>query len=114
MWKFFRAWSVARITGSLPLAVWGYRGLPRLLPYCPCCAAIMIGLAHVLAECPATDCCRRLLPALANGSWVDWCLRGSADVPTLRLQVKLLGLCMATMAHALAAGGFSETPDQGA
>ena len=57
MWRFHRAWCVARITAEVPASVWGIPA-GRLPEVCPLCPGGRAGLQHLLAECPFTEAWR--------------------------------------------------------
>ena len=37
LWRFFRAWALARITGGIPLSLWGMGDIASVLPRCFAC-----------------------------------------------------------------------------
>ena len=53
--KHFQAWSIVRITGRLPLSVFGAGDIPRQLDTCPGCSAADVDVRHILHTCPSTE-----------------------------------------------------------
>ena len=51
MWKNFRCWSLARLTGRWPSCVFGSPDLPLVLDECPWCVATNITLLHPFSSC---------------------------------------------------------------
>ena len=97
----FRAWCVCRISGGLPLAVWGAGGVVELLARCPGCGMTLVGARHVLQECPDIEAHRRGLPLGARGVEALWALTGDAEPEALRKKVRFVGACMAQLVHRL-------------
>jgi hypothetical protein len=98
MWRFFRAWTIARITGRLPLCVWDDQALEAVLARCPACGMNVVGLRHVLCNCVFNADLRHALP-FVEGGLLQWSLTGCRDVATLRMKVRFVGLCCARVAH---------------
>jgi hypothetical protein len=51
MWKFFRCWSLTRLTGRWPCSVLGSPDLPYTLETCPWCSAVEITVLHPFSAC---------------------------------------------------------------
>jgi hypothetical protein len=99
LWRFFKAWCVARAVGGVPLAVWGRGGVPKVMARCPACGSVLVGLRHMIEECPATATYRRCLPEDARPVTLRWALMGCADVNVLRLKIRFFGLSVARLVH---------------
>ena len=97
-WKYQRAWSIARLSGRIPLTLWGFADCPEWLATCPGCWWNRADLYHLLAACPATDMCRAHVPEVVLSD----CLLLDTDMEVLRQRVVLLGSCIATTAQLLA------------
>jgi len=52
MWREFRMWAVARMSGAWPLPVLGVPCLPVTLSRCAACGALQVDIAHALCGCP--------------------------------------------------------------
>ena len=109
MWRFFRAWCVCRITGGVPLAVWGAGRVVMFLPICPGCGATLVGLKHILQDCNELARHRDGLPLAARGRETMWALAGDAHVETLRHKVRYVGVCMAQLTQRLAEHRWDRT-----
>jgi hypothetical protein len=105
MWRFFKAWCVARATGGVPLEVWGHGGVPKVMAKCPACKGVLVGLRHVIQGCPSTEVYRRSLPDEVGAGTLQWALVGCGDVDILRQRVRFFGLCVAKMVHEAAMVG---------
>ena len=72
MWRFYKAWCVARATSCIPAGVWG-RGtrssgtLCARLERCSLCGACEADLEHVVVSCPLLLGQRESLSALGDG-----------------------------------------------
>ena len=54
VWKRYRCWAIARVTGRWPLCVLGRVQCPIVLQMCSGCRARDITICHALCECSAT------------------------------------------------------------
>ena len=63
-----------RLTGGVPLVVWGAGGLPPFLPTCPWCWKLSAGVVHWALECTALQDLRgEAQAAAAEGTLTeDW------------------------------------------
>jgi len=102
MWRFFRAWLVARITSGIPLAVWGRGGVPRILFNCPVCGIADADLEHVLCSCSGLSQFREGVPYAVRDDLLRWSLEDPQEESLLRARVRYLGLCISAVAHAKA------------
>ncbi len=98
MWRFFRAWGVARLCGRLPLCIWDGAAPEAVLPKCPACGEWVVGLRHVLCQCPLNNDLRRDL-LISGVDLLQWSLTGSNDPGLLAARVRFVGLCCARVAH---------------
>jgi len=73
-WKYYRAWVLVRLTGGVPLVVWGAGELPPFLPTCPWCWKQSVGVVHWALECTALQDLRgEAQAAAAEGTLTeDW------------------------------------------
>ncbi len=62
MWRFYRAWIIARITGGIPFAAWGAGGVPKSADTCTLCGLEGASLRHVLVDSPELLSFRMELP----------------------------------------------------
>ncbi len=74
MWRDFRMWSVARMSGAWPLPVLGVPCLPVTLDRCAACGAAQVDIAHAICGCPRQAAqradleSRALLPPLSHAA----------------------------------------------
>ena len=101
MWKFFRAWCLCRFTGGLPLVLWELGDVPGVLPACPGCGRDMVGLKHIVEDCSMTARHRASVLGGMDRDILLWALSGDADVARLKIRVRFVGACLASLAHAL-------------
>ena len=99
-WRFFRAWIVARVTGSFPLPLWGCGDISPVLGCCALCGERLVGLKHLLAACAGTAQLRAEFPSPVLADVTGWCLDGTADTEELPLRVRYLGFCCSLLASA--------------
>ena len=76
-WYFYRAWSITRVLGKLPLAVFGGNDPPRCVSFCPLCGCSSADVLHVLHACPATwdlycDYCTSVGLDFSSGVRIRW------------------------------------------
>ena len=108
MWRYHRAWMVARLSGAIPGVVWGAEVRAAPGEACALCGGAVACLHHLIAECPALDASRGALRArvgecaLACGLF-EWVLTDTAVVSELALKVEFVG--RAAGAHVHARGG---------
>ena len=108
MWRLFRARSVARITAGIPLVVWGFRATPPMMKFCPLCCHVNADMKHYLDDCQGTEKYRQQWGLESAGhSWHTWAMSDCWDKSEMKCKVRYLGLCISTLAHALA---FSTQP----
>ena len=88
-WKFHKAWTLCRLTGALPLSLWGWPNNPATVPTCPGCLEAQVGLQHILQRCVATEQYRR---ELLNGDATS-CLSAEGDEDQLAKRIRFVGLC---------------------
>ena len=100
VWKFFRAWVLIRITGSLPLIVWGVGGLSQQLLVCPLCGTHHIGISHLLDDCESIASLRTSMVPQAVDNVTTWAMQGVRDVQELRHKVVFVGIALARLAKA--------------
>ena len=91
LWRFFRAWSVCRITGGVPLAVWGVGGVELLIAKRPLCGGMLVGLRHILQDCLQVASDKFKLPLEARDVEAEWVLTGVGDVGLLRKKCAMRG-----------------------
>ena len=107
MWKYHKAWMVARLAGAIPGVVWGAEAQAGAGEACALCGHASAGLHHLLAECPAVAALRDAAwarageAALAHGL-LEWALMDTAGVEELALKVEFVG--RAAGAHVRARG----------
>ena len=108
MWRFYRAWAIARITGRLPVEAWGMGEALAASTLCPLCEEITgASLLHLVASCQGTACLRGSARAKLSGdglSDVDFLrcvLCDTPDLAALREKVCFLGLATCSLVHAL-------------
>ena len=65
-WKWFRCWSIVRITGRWLLTAYGEHELPSELPACRACGAARVSVAHAMAECPASEASYQALAGMSD------------------------------------------------
>ena len=104
MWRLFRAWSVARVTGEIPVVVWKGVAVGKVVALCPLCGECCVGLRHLVCICSACEDLRRGEGSLCRGQLFTGALGGTNDLEQLRAKVKLVGLCAARFAHAIVVG----------
>ena len=103
VWRFFRAWCAARVSGgAIPLAIWGGREMPLQLAACALCGTRAVDLRHILETRPGTSSYTARLPAPARTNVLHWTLAGSEDEAALKPRVLHLGLCVSALAAARA------------
>ena len=54
MWQLFRAWSVVRVTGRIPLLLFDCGDLVQTLAICPLCGVPAVDISHLFADCDGT------------------------------------------------------------
>jgi hypothetical protein len=96
MWRFHKAWCIARVTEKLPIAWFGGSGLDSVLPCCPQCRAADADLHHVLCVCSGTSHLRAGWHNFPKEAIYTWVLNDTECVDSLYAQVKYFGQCMAT------------------
>ena len=77
------------------MAVWGAGGVVEVLARCPGCGMTLVGVRHMLQECPDMEAHRRGLPLEARGAEALWALTGETEPGALRRKVRFVGVCMA-------------------
>ncbi len=103
MWRFFRAWGLASITGKIPVVVWDGASLVALMAECPLCGGRGVGLRHILGECKTNEDLRQGLPEVRGVEFLRWVLvGGTSDMGILTKKTKYVGLCVARLAHCMA------------
>jgi len=118
LWRCFRAWSLARVTGRVPADLWWPEHSRYEAQACPVCqaelgapAASGTGLGHLLEACAPLQglqeaCCG---PGRAGGS--RWALTDTLDVGELAGKCRWVGLAARTWVwHARAAGLLQSAP----
>ena len=107
MWRFYKAWCVARATSCIPVAVWGrsspgsHSGLCMRLDHCCLCGGRDAGLDHVLARCPALRVHRAGLPQEVLPVHLAWVLMYADSLAELEVKVRFFGLCMCALISCL-------------
>ena len=104
MWRLFRAWSVARVTGEIPVVVWTGTSIGKVAAQCLLCGNVCIGLKHLLVDCIGCGDLRQEAAAPGVDSVLQWALRGENDMALLAAKVKFVGLCAARFVKAMARG----------
>ena len=94
MWRFYRAWCISRVTGSVPMMVWGRGEAAVELESCSLCGLRGVGLWHILVECRELLSHRVDLPHGARAGLPAWALESCESVPELELRVRYTGLCL--------------------
>ena len=105
MWKYRRAWKVARVSGAIPGVVWGAELQPAPGEACAFCGGEAAGLHHLLADCPVIDAFRRELRARLGDAALacgvpEWVLSDTAHVAELALKVEFVGRVAGAHVHA--------------
>ena len=102
MWRFYRARSIARVSGAVPLVCWGNSSNPKMIDTCPLCRRREVSLNHVLGECIGTDQYRDgVVSNLVGEDWHKWALSDIDDGAEMCERVRFFGLCCSTVAHSL-------------
>ena len=107
MWRFYRAWLVARASGCISLAVWGATrrlglgSLPATLEVCSLCEAREVGLSHFLESCPAFLLQRQNLPQQVLPVAARWVLQHLDPFEILAVKARFFGLCLSALVHSL-------------
>lgn len=107
MWRFYKAWCMARATCCIPAAVWGRvgsagsGGLVETMAQCCLCDQRQVGLQHVLTECPCLLTHRSTLPPAVLPILLRWVLDYSGSFSDLDIKVRYFGLCVSTVVHGL-------------
>ena len=83
------------------MAVWGIGGIVEALARCPICSVTVVGLKHLLEECPGTRSQRERLPRCAQGREEEWSLQGGRGLEQLRDKVRFVGTCLVILVHEL-------------
>ena len=83
-WYFYRAWAIVRVTGRLPLQVFGGDGIPLECTPCELCGAASVDIAHLLGECAATF---NLYLEWWSGSGHRGLPAGRLDWPSLQMEL---------------------------
>ena len=96
-WRCYQTWCAVRVSGGLPLSLWGSGSLVFTLQYCPLCGALDVGLEHVLVECPGTLQFRQKMPAWVQAPMVQWCLCADGGADTLYAKLHHVGLSVAAV-----------------
>ena len=99
LWRFYRAWCLARVTGCLPWSIWGRGGNPRSLDSCPLCGTLGADLRHAVACCPGLSKYRTHIPVCCPDV-LRWALAPTEDLESLRPRVLLVGLSCSALFHA--------------
>ena len=94
MWRYHRAWCVARISGGFPLSAWGRCGIPVVLAYCGLCGMPNIGLMHVLVDCPCLLAQRASLQPGVVDLLPRWALESGSNIDELGHRVRFFGVCV--------------------
>ena len=100
MWRFYKAWCVARATSCIPVAVWGRAGpggrsgLCTRLDHCCLCGQRDACLDHVLTRCPVLQIHRAGLPHEVLPVRLAWVLMYADSLPELEAKVRFFGLCI--------------------
>ena len=97
MWRYHRAWCLARITGCFPLVAWGRSGFPCRLDCCSLCGTPQADLRHVLAQCPLLLSYRVDLRPGVVDFLPQWALAHTDDIAVLQERVRFFGLCEAAV-----------------
>ena len=102
MWRFHRAWCVARVSLQIPVGIWG---LPaeRLPEACPLCVGGQCCLQHLIECCSAVEAHRGAVQAAwgpPQGELLLWALRDTENVDELAAKVRLVGVAASTFVHA--------------
>ena len=111
MWRLYRIWAVARMTGCWPLPVLGGGVLPLLLPECAHCKEKLVDIAHRLYECTGCAALRYSLSVRSrlSASWgrthfLVELFRGSQVGSELHAYVTYVGNCLLPGLSRAAAG----------
>ena len=96
LWRFYRAWSVARATLAFPWSVWGAHSkvVPTVLVHCPLCGGRNADLRHLLEACVATGAMRRQFGVASALPFLKWVLADDLDQEVLKSKVRYAGLCL--------------------
>ena len=97
MWRFFKLWCIARITGWIPLALGDRPVVVASLEWCPLCGCEGVDLVHVVACCSGTLRYRENAPLGEPNDVLLWVLRGSGFPEQLHAMVSQLGLSVAAV-----------------
>jgi hypothetical protein len=96
MWRFYRAWCVARASQGFPWAVWGVhmQTVPMVIEICPLCGVFQADLCHILEVCSGTVILRNQLGQYPAHSFYKWVLTDEACLDVVKMKVRYVGLCL--------------------
>ena len=97
MWRYFRKWSIARITMAFPIDERGSHEYPKLIHPCRLCSASYVNLYHLLSECTGTRVLREGLHGDDGSDYCAWSLCGHHDVEELYQRVRYFGIATSMM-----------------
>ena len=96
MWRFYRAWFVARASQGFPWPVWGahMQVIPMVMDICPLCGGAGADLRHILEACSGTELLRNQLRPHPATSVFKWVLMDEASPDVVKVKVWYVGLCL--------------------
>ena len=105
MWRYHRAWCLARISSGIPLVSWGRNGIQTQLACCSLCGLPRVDLRHILAECPGLLVQRAVLQPGVLELLPRWALEIGTDLEDLGCRVRYFGVCVGAVVCNLPRGG---------
>ena len=109
MWRLFRVWSVARVSGEIPVAVCSGTSIGKVAAQCALCGSVSIGLKHLMVEYGGCGDSRQEVAVTGAEGLLQWALRGESDMAFLAVKVKFVGLCAAGFVKAMPVTAAAES-----
>ena len=111
-WRFYRSWSIIRISGDWPTTCYASAQLDPVLATCPLCGADAVSVVHCLCHCPGTSgffgklCSMCSSPPRAAVPALLWLLFGpTSNLADCLLHIRFVGECIHA---ALSSSGVAE------
>lgn len=74
--------------------MWEVGGISRQLLKCPLCDASLVGVEHLLSDCPALTWLRERSVPASEDSATSWALQGAPHVDALKQKVIFVGISL--------------------